>query len=210
LDLIEKTFNQHSKRLPSISEISKCVLFDHEWSSEKIDKTFQIRSEYTKYNFFILSHEFLSNVATMCSSLKTQKIVELGAGAGWFSYWLSLYGVPVCESIDNMSWESKWNSVLKMVKKKSAINFVKENPQIELFLLSWPYMDSFALRVWKAMQKGQYLFYIGEGKGGCTANDDFFSAVDKYKIEDKWGLEKSFVSFWAIHDRPILFKKGER
>ncbi len=70
-------------------------------------------------------------------------------------------------------------------------------------------MDGVAARIWNAMKENQYLFYIGESYGGCTANDKFFELINEYETEDKWKLKVNFRSFWGIHDQPYLYKRGK-
>jgi len=109
--------------------------------------------------------------------------------------------------IDDFSWEYKQNSRLPHVKKHDSIKFTKEHTEIDLFILSWPYMDQNAFEIWQAINSGTYLLYIGEDYGGCTADDNFFKATSKWVVEDKWELYKTFISFWGVHDRPILYQK---
>ena len=70
-------------------------------------------------------------------------------------------------------------------------------------------MSDFATQIWKAMRADQYLLYIGEQPGGCTADDEFFELVEDHEVDTPLteGMGRSFVSFWAMHDFPHLFKK---
>jgi hypothetical protein len=51
----------------------------------------------------------------------------------------------------------------------------------------------------------EYFLLIGEGEGGCTANDKFFGWLGS-NFEEKYTF-KQFVSFSAIYDSCILYKR---
>jgi len=131
-------------------------------------------------------------------------VVDLCAGQGWMSFWLTKYGFPVL-AIDDQSWKWDKEQFLSMVIKEDAVTYAKDHSEVDLFILSWPFMDNTAISIWKSMRKGQYLLYIGESEGGCTANDDFFHKT--YDNEVTSPIENNFVAFFGIHDRPILFRK---
>ena len=209
--LVQQTFDEELQRLPTIIECSKHIVFDRDYSYSDLNKTYTTthkeRSAYTKYNFALLTHEFLLSIKDMVVDLEITKVVELGVGAGWLSFWLEKYGITVLDSIDNMSGSWEWIKSPIKIKKQSAISYVQKHPEIQLFILCWPFMDNVATRIWKAMIPNQYLLYIGEGGGGCTANDRFFEATKSNEEEDNWNLRQSFRSFWGIHDYPLVFKK---
>lgn len=176
---------------------------------DMVPSEFEIRNEYVKHSFPILSHEFILSVSEMVKGLKITQITELSCGIGWLTYWLRKYNIPIKECVDNMTWKKYHKYYLKHVKKYDSVKYVKSNGTIELFILSWPYMDKVAENIWKAMSKGQYLLFIGEDEGGCTATDDFFQLINEYEVNDIWKLNKNFKSFWGIHDTPTLFRKEE-
>lgn len=74
-------------------------------------------------------------------------------------------------------------------------------------MLSWPYMDDVAYRVARAMHQGQWLAYIGESDGGCTADSDFFSYIRKsfYEVANVRNPQ-----FWGLHDEFYLYRKRGR
>lgn len=211
MNLINKTFNLENKTLPTIEEVQSVILLDQsDWNDYNVNeslKSLKIRSKYIENSFPILTHEFMNAIKSMTMKLKIKKIAELHCGIGWLTHWLKKYNVSISTSIDNMSWKKHKNKHMKHVNKYDSIEYVKSHPEIDLYILSWPYMDDTATNIWKEIHSGQYLLYIGEHQGGCTANDNFFENTYKNKIKDKWKLNESFVSFWGIHDRPILFRK---
>lgn len=209
-NIVEKTFKFNSEKLPTIKDYSKVILFDDfEWtkdiknSSVSMVNTFEIRQVYCRFNFAILSHEWITDLVNYLKQFK--KVIELSCGAGWLTHWIRKYGYNIHSCVDNLSWGHDF-SYCQWVDDKDSIQYVKDNQDTDLFILSWPYMDNVAFKIWNKMKPGQILLYIGEGCGGCTANDDFFSITEKYEIDSSI-LNNNFKSFCGIHDRPRLFKK---
>jgi len=206
--IIEKTFNEDSDRLPNIDEIKSVVMVnnDSRFNKDLLYNSSSLREKYTALLFPLINHEFLLSVKDMTEDLGIKNIAELHAGTGWLTLWMKKYNIPISDSVDNMSWKY-FSRYLKHVKKEDSIKYVKEHPEIELFILSWPYMDTTAYNIWNEMQQNQYLLYIGEGWGGCTACDEFFEATSRKSIEDKWNMCENFTSFYSLNDYPTLFKK---
>ncbi len=126
-------------------------------------------------------------------------IIEMGAGIG---YWASL----VAEAGGQIEAFDKWLGVENSYSFKHRepwfpIQFgepemLKTHPAKTLFLC-WPcYKKSFAHDCLKAFQ-GDTVVYIGEGMGGCTADDEFHQ-----RLEEEW-KEVGYVIIprWErIHD----------
>lgn len=211
-ELIEMTFDPSLPQLPSIEQIKEHILTDEAtfgagYDAKKSTRTHAIRDFYTKYSFPILSHEFLRDLKYITKTHPFLSIHELNCGVGWLSFWMKKYGIPIQESVDDNSW--KHHNLLDCVQRKDSIQHVKEHPEADLFILSWPYMDSVAERIWRAMQPGQCLLYIGEGGYGCTATEEFHNATQPFELKSETHtLQVHFLSFWAVHDRPYLYRKG--
>ena len=204
MKIINKVIDKRRKNLPTIADWQDEVYFDGDYKT-KIDTILgstMLRFEYVKYCFPILSHEFITDLSNFCKGYKN--IVEIGCGRGWMSYWLKKYGTEL-ESVDNMKWPT-FDDYFDFVIDDDAIEYVKNNNN-DLIIMSWPdYQSSFAYDVWENMTEHQTLIYIGEGYGGCTADDKFHTAVQKYEIETT--LNENFRSFFAIHDKVFVYKKG--
>jgi len=193
--LIENTFSTKKNRLPR--NVSHSNL-----------QNYELRLKYVKYNFCILSDKFLLDLKKMVEKFEMSKIIELSCGAGWFSYWMKKYGIPITDSVDNKSWGRVF-SYLPNITVGDSVDVVKENADTDLYILSWPYMDTVAAEVWKEMRTGQYLLYIGEGYGGCTANNEFHDLISDYVVREAYTFFENFLSFETIHDHPTLYRKGE-
>jgi len=150
MEILEKTFSNKVDILPTISEISKHIEFDHNFNySSKAIKTMNIRSDYIRNSFCILSHEFISELIILFKKLKINSITELGAGCGWLTYWIKKYGFSNINAIDDYSWIDKhhWDVLEDITKTFDSIEYVRDYKDIDLFILSWPYMDDVAYRI---------------------------------------------------------------
>ena len=206
--LIERTFDVNEPLLPSKTLL--LPYFGTRGNYDNFMKSFYIRELYLEHCFVAYNHEFIKSIGILMKANGIEDAVELCAGTGWLSHWMQKYGLKVTAT-DNKSWSKykKSNNFLPLVKKQDAVKAVKANRKTKLFILSWPYMDEVATRIWKAMKPGQMLLYIGEGHGGCTASDSFFRAVEGHEkyLLGITELDDNFLRFSGIHDRPQLYRK---
>jgi hypothetical protein len=144
------------------------------------------------------------------------KVLEVMAGAGWLSYALREKGVDVIAT-DNFSWGKKkptWKRVTK-VEKLNCINAVKKyGKDIDVLIMSWPYMDDFAFKTIRELHEinpKAVVVYIGEGHGGCTANDNFFHHWDEIVDDVIFNEIKPHFQRWdGLHDHIELGKYKDR
>lgn len=54
------------------------------------------------------------------------------------------------------------------------------------------------------MRVGNYLIYVGEGHGGCTGDDWFFTKLHA-DFEEVDSVD--IPSWWGIHDHCVIYKK---
>lgn len=207
---IDRVFDDSQPTIPTLEEWSKYILFDHgHFNFDVINgcNSFMARSKYNSRIFPLVTHEFLIDLVDYVK--KFNIVCDIACGIGQLTHWIRKYGGHVEFAVDDDSWpDRKPKDYFDFVEKQDAIEFVKNHPEIDLYLLSWPYMSDMAANIWKNMRTGQTLLYIGESEGGCTANDEFFKCVSEnnaIEVDDK--LNKNFMSFWGIHDRIYIFKK---
>lgn len=202
--VLARTFNKESDTLPSIGQLHQSTLFDCDRDFSSSHGSFIFRDAYNKHSFVILTDEWIKSLVSFLSEYS--KVIELSCGAGWLTYWIRRYGGKIDRCVDNFTFEGI--EYTEMVENADSIQIVHETPSTDLYILSWPYMDSVAHNIWQNMKSGQHLLYIGEGRGGCTADDSFWAVVeDKEIILGDKEVYANFRSFWAVHDRPILFGK---
>ena len=213
--LLNQTFSSTSEPLPTIAQVKSSIYTDSQWAEagefnrEKHLQTILIRESYVGQSFVLLTDEFLRSLQVLCSDFKS--IVELGAGRGWLGHWLRQYGVGVQALIDNKSWaEFSQEGYLEIVQQMDSFDYLMLHPEVELFILSWPQEDDLAARIWQALRPGQYLLYIGEDRGGCTADNDFFGLIRGHEVVNNitWKMKQSFLSFDDFHDQPHLYRKS--
>lgn len=172
------------------------------------DYSYRLRTLHCQHSFPILD---VDNVKTLELLIKRHipepKTIEVMSGNGWLSFWLSKVGINIIATTDNHSWNKQFDfkRTPVQIEKLDCVEAVKKYKEANLVIMSWPYMDSNAYEVIKSLRKDQWLLYIGEGPGGCTANDKFFGYIQRYCqcFESEFG----FKQFQGIHDEPMLIKK---
>lgn len=109
-------------------------------------------------------------------------IVEIGAGTGYWAKVLSDHGGDVLAfDLLGLAWE-QWfphGQVEGVVVGRGGSEKAVEHAQRTLLLVWPPYDEAMAHDVLRQYEGagGRRLVYVGEGPGGCTADDDFFAAI---------------------------------
>lgn len=209
--LIKETFNTEVNTLPLLEEVSQYVQFNSfdifTLKSLNLIEQYNFRHNYIRNSFPLLMHEWISTLANFL----TMPTIELCAGGGWLGYWLKKYGANIIQITDDYSWNNESQQEFNIIFQEWVENldsvYVTQQHKASCYILSWPYMDDTAVNVWDAMEPGEYLFYIGEGYGGCTANERFFDAVNNKEVRIPEDIIKYYKSFFGIHDYPQLFRK---
>jgi hypothetical protein len=137
------------------------------------------------------------DIAWIRDRLDGRGIVEPGAGAGYWAWQLTQAGVDVVAYEPEHPDDNKfvtgegWYPVLRDDHGVTA-----KHPDRSL-LLCWPSYDQ-PWGAWAlAAYRGDQLFYVGEGEGGCCADDSFFELLDAEWEEA--GDCAAHISFWGIH-----------
>ncbi len=158
----------------------------------------------------VFNHEFVESLAEEIRKLGINgPIVEVCAGNGKLSYWLSQSGIPVTGT-DNYSYKGiKRNA--KHVKRLSHKQALKRyNP--ELVIGCWLPGGGIELDVLDYPSVKHYLD-IGEGRGGCTGDEGIYERTDVTEklLESTipYGLSRAYTSVKATGYRSFasLFSK---
>jgi len=133
------------------------------------------------------------------------------AGRGWLSLALQSLGVDITAT-DDYSWPNykQWGESVTEVEELDSIQAIeKYGRDIDLLIISWPYMDENAYKTITALHKinpNALIVYIGEGMGGCTADDDFHDHFREIDDEDFQKAISGFQQWWGLHDHVYLGK----
>lgn len=197
--IIERTFSIVSETLPTNAEMLKYHRLPNDLDiDERIDLR-NLRWDYIKYSFTVLTHEFITAVAKLTRDYKM--VMEVSCGLGWMSHWIIKYGGKVNLSIDNMSSHFH-EGHLPLVTKGDAIYYVRTFKP-DLVIMGWPnYDEPFAKEIWDVVPNA--LLYIGEGYGGCTGDDAFHDAIEEHEVR----CNIPYINFDGLHDYPQLLVKN--
>jgi len=158
-----------------------------------------VRRKYIRrYGFPLWSNEATEKVLSIST-----KLLSVGAGTGFLERTLQVKGADIIATDIN---PEKWVwSHFDRIEELQGVEAVEKYPERDLFI-SWPsYDETWAHEVIQALQPGRVVFYVGEGRGGCTADDDFHSYLDENCEEvDVVHLP----SWWGIHDNLYIYRKN--
>lgn len=134
-------------------------------------------------------------------------IVELGAGAGYWAALLrarsvdvvALDAAPPTATTGVAELGPRWTTVLS-----GDATALGEYPDRTL-LLCWPPLDDPMAHRALACYPGNTIIYVGEGRGGCCADETFFAA-----LESGWRLTDAHaIPTWPmISDRLEVWRRG--
>lgn len=164
-------------------------------------------------SFALISRAWLKPLSEYIGS---GKCLEIMAGRGILSKGLNDFGIDII-CTDNFSW--KWhrsdreekntlepNQLWYDVENIDCIDAIeKYGRAIDYLICCWPYMDDGAYNSLVKMREINphcKLIYIGEGEGGCTADDSFFETAVFVENDDKFKLAANkFQCWWGVHDQ---------
>lgn len=163
-----------------------------------------------EYGFVVVSRELLD---TLASLLADKRCLEVGAGSGFLSHFLSQRGVDIQASDLGGTCASNYG-LSKVWQRDHEGNSLSLLPgAFDAVVLCWPpYNGSFGTDVLQAMAPGQLLFFEGEDQGGCTADDAFFDALatpSRWEPLRDWTeqLQEHHLHFTTIHDAWSVWRK---
>lgn len=128
-------------------------------------------------------------------------VLEIGAGTGFWSLLLRRIGCDVlaCDANPHINdWCSfGWTDVIKGGPEMAAAH-----PERSLFLCWPPYNETMAYDALSAYT-GNKLYYVGEGYGGCTADDAFHELLNEWSRR----LVIPLPQFRGIRDHLFVFER---
>ncbi|MBF6334245.1 hypothetical protein [Nocardia transvalensis] len=158
------------------------------------------------YAYAVPSPETLRWIERFAGS---RKVLELGAGRGYWAAQLARIGVDVAaydsqppNEGDNVSFPGGVGQADVWHRVGDLKAFAREPKADSVLFLCWPpgWGDSMASEALRAFEEagGRRLVFIGEPKGGKTGDDAFFE-----RLEEVWKVETTdaqHVSWWNLGD----------
>lgn len=121
---------------------------------------------------------------TLATELAGARVLEVMAGRGWLAKALSSHGIDIRATDGHVGYGVKDVPPVFPVKVMDIMEAIKTYASSsDVLICSWPPYDDpsfrLALRYWT---KSKPIYVIGEGIGGCTADDKFWETF----IEHNW------------------------
>lgn len=164
----------------------------------------------TKYAWAIPSNQTLVWIRDALTKAGNTRLVEIGAGSGYWAYMLGQLGIDVvCYDKTLLNGYEKNNffdqdaHTFHPVFRGTAARAAK-HPDRVLFLCWPPYSNDMAFDALSCYE-GDWLLYIGEFEGGCCADDLFFQALaeDWEEVEVHYDM----IQWSGINDYAALYRR---
>jgi len=126
-------------------------------------------------------------------------IIEIGAGRGYWASILANCGVNV------VAYDTGKDDYIGSYYPvgNDGTEMVSEHKNRALFLC-WPPYDTSMAYDCVSKYQGNTLIYIGENRGGCNANDDFFNFVSKnFKLDCRIDM----AQWKGLHDDLYIYRR---
>lgn len=153
-----------------------------------------------KYAWAIPNEEAIATISEQAP------ILEVGAGRGYWAKCVREYlddvGAVVATESD-LRWDELWTLPLL---EYDAVEAVREYGDGRALLLVWPPIDNTMAGDAVEAYHGDTVLYVGEGRGGCTADDHFhkllhrqYDLVETVAIPTYHGI-RDRLEVWRLHD----------
>lgn len=162
------------------------------------------------YGFVLVTEECL---AALVAQTKGKRVLDVGSGCGFLAFALEEQGVEVT-ALDMEDPKVGTSSFgFKQVWKLDVVSaFQPEMAHAyDVVILSWPGSGTVAADVARALLPGQILLYMGEWRGGCTAEEGFFELLDGSDWEllepESRSLNMYHYRFQGLKDRWHVYRR---
>ena len=157
--------------------------------AEEVFQSFQGRNwmgALEERNQFVRKYAWaVPNMAAINEIARHGKVVEIGAGTGYWAYLLRQKLVSVV-AYDKSPYENGWCNNYWTEIEVGGPEEAGKHPDRTLLLCWPPYESPMAHEALRAHMDagGQKLVYVGEGFGGCTGDYPFHELIDEsFKLE---------------------------
>lgn len=159
-----------------------------------------IREEFIRLQgFTLLTHEWIDKLVKW---IGTRKCIEVMAGSGSLSKILRDKNIDIIAT-DTFTWTSSfgsWNSINNYwtsIEKIDCVDAIEKYKDRDLVIMSWPpYQEDSAYKCLLQMRKvnpNMQMIVIGEGSGGCTADDAFLILLKKFMMKISITYQEYFL-----------------
>lgn len=174
---------------------------DYLWAFEKLEGNRQQLSSIRDGLVYVFAWAIPNPEAIEAIREHAPRIVEIGAGTGYWAYLLNKAGCDIVafDSYDGFCNHGYWFDV----RKGEGVQCLNGYHDRALMLCWPPYSNPMAYEYLSAYQ-GDTLVYIGEGAEGCTGDRDFHQLLDQ-----AWEpVEKVDIPRWyGIHDSLTIYRR---
>ena len=141
-------------------------------------------------------------------------IVEVGAGSGYWTKLLRERGARVVPyDKDPYPLFNPWIAQSYVaISKGGAHQALRHGREDWTLFLCWPPYERKAVEPKQrhmaeeclGLHRGEYVAYVGEGWGGCTASDGFYEI-----LEDRYDLieEVAIPQWYGLHDQLFIYQR---
>ena len=161
----------------------------------------------SEFGFVLLSQAFIDDLVNKV--IKGGRVLEIMSGPGLLARHLRDAGVDLMAT-DNFWWYDNhkrmcWE-LFSYVERLDALKAIRKyGSKVDFVLMSWPEYDSplaaMCVEEIRKVNPDLKLIYIGEGGGGCCANDEFFDMLSYSCVDihfDSWFGIQDYVSVFDI------------
>lgn len=124
-----------------------------------------------RYSFAIPDDAAVAAIAAL------SPLVEMGAGTGYWASLLAAAGADIV-AYDQRPGRNDYTDHEPYFQVSLGVAADAERHPDRTLFLCWPPMTGMAAKC-LAHYRGQRLAYVGEGVGGCCADEAFFAALDR-------------------------------
>lgn len=182
------------------------------WKSELLKAGLDRYKFIENGSFALISNDW---VKPLSEWIGNRKCLEIMSGTGMLSRSLQDFNVSI-RATDDFSWkfdDNTWiteSSQWCCVEKFDCISAIQRyGVDVDIIICSWPYINDIAyqsLLKMRSINPDCVMIYIGEDKGGCTASEEFFKAVEIVKDPEFKRAITEFKHWYNISDYPYLLK----
>ena len=165
-----------------------------------------------KQGFVLLADDWIKPLANWIGA---RKCLEVMSGCGALAYSLINNGVNITAT-DNFTWNgrSNWRDTDNYwchIENIDAVEAIRKyGSNVDIIIMSWPdYESDMAYRCLCTMREvnpNAMMIYIGEAPGGCTADDNFFHAIDIVDCHEFDEMSDLYHTWSYLHDQLYLIK----